>query len=174
MRVGQCPRIECERGYALAALLVAVSVMAVLLSMALPVWKTAVQREREAELVFRGEQYARAIGLYQRQFANALPLNLDVLVDEGFLRKRYRDPMVSDGEFASVLADTVAAGDAPTGDLGGIVGVTSRSTGMSLRRYNGADRYDQWLFLAIQFSQEAGGVGVPSDTDATGVALESR
>ena len=45
----------------MAALLVALAVMSLMLSMALPVWHHAAQREREAELIFRGEQYARAI-----------------------------------------------------------------------------------------------------------------
>ena len=44
--------------------------MAVALSVALPAWRTMTQREKEAELVFRGEQYARAIALFQR-FADA-------------------------------------------------------------------------------------------------------
>ena len=48
-----------ERGYAMAALLVAMSVMAIVLSTAMPVYQTVARREREAELVFRGEQYAR-------------------------------------------------------------------------------------------------------------------
>ena len=50
----------CERGYAMVALLVAMAVMAIVLSTALPVYQTVARREREAELVFRGEQYARA------------------------------------------------------------------------------------------------------------------
>ena len=61
-----------ERGYAMAALLVAMSVMAIVLGTAMPVYQTVARREREAELIFRGEQYARAIGLYQRKYANAL------------------------------------------------------------------------------------------------------
>jgi type II secretory pathway pseudopilin PulG len=85
-----------ERGYAMAALLVAMSVMAVALSTALPVFQTVARREREAELVFRGEQYARAIGLFQRRYGNALPPSLDVLINEKFLRKRYKDPITGD------------------------------------------------------------------------------
>lgn len=161
-----CPRtLRTESGYALAALLVTVSVMAVLISVALPVWQTLVQREREAEFVFRGEQYARAIALYQRQYANTPPPDLDVLVQQGFLRKRYTDPMVPGGEFVPLTASDVV--DATAGrDLdairqeiqrvGGIVGVTSSSTAESLRQYDGATRYNEWLFLALQFSQEAG------------------
>ena len=45
----------------MAALLVALSVMGIMLGAALPAWRTMVQREREAELVFRGEQYVQAI-----------------------------------------------------------------------------------------------------------------
>ena len=87
-----------ERGYAMAALLVAMSVMAIVLSTALPVFQTVARREREAELVFRGEQYARAIGLFQRKYANALPPDVQVLIDQRFLRKKYKDP-ITGGDF---------------------------------------------------------------------------
>ena len=60
-------RPRAQQGFAMAALLVALGVMSLMLSIALPVWHHAAQGEREAELIFRGEQYARAIMLYQRQ-----------------------------------------------------------------------------------------------------------
>jgi len=82
----------------MVALLVALSVMAVLISAALPVFQTAARRERETELVFRGQQYARAVGLFQRKNANALPPDLDVLLDQKYLRKKYKDP-ITGGEF---------------------------------------------------------------------------
>lgn len=108
-----------ERGYAMAALLVAMSVMAVLLSVALPSWRTYAQREKEAELVFRGEQYARAITLFQRRYANASPPNIDVLVNEKFLRKKYKDPITNDdfqliGAGAAVPGQQSAAPDTRT------------------------------------------------------------
>jgi type II secretory pathway pseudopilin PulG len=86
-------------GYAMAGLLVALTVMAIMMSVALPTWRQAAQREREEELIFRGKQYARAIELYQRRYANAFPQNFDVLVEQRFLRKKYKDPMIEDGEF---------------------------------------------------------------------------
>lgn len=92
-------RAISERGYAMAALLVGMSVMAIMMSVALPVWRTMAQREREAELIFRGEQYARAVELFQRKYAGGFPPNLDVLLNERLLRKRYTDPMTEDGEF---------------------------------------------------------------------------
>src|SRR5918996_3405403 len=87
-----------ERGYAMAALLVALGVMSIALSMLLPAWTTLAKREREAELIFRGQQYARAVALYQRA-RGAFPPSIDVLVTEKFLRKKFKDPMVEDGEF---------------------------------------------------------------------------
>jgi len=78
----------------MAALLVAMSVLAVFMTVALPVWNTQAQREKEAELVFRGEQYARAVMLYQRKFANALPPSVDVLLNDRYLQRstRIRSP----------------------------------------------------------------------------------
>ncbi len=83
----------------MAALLVALAVMSLMLSMTLPVWHHAAQREREAELIFRGEQYARAIMLYQRQTPGAY----SPAVEGRFLRRAYRDPMTAGGEFRLIL-----------------------------------------------------------------------
>lgn len=85
-----------ERGYAMAALIVMLGVMAVAMTVAMPAWSTLAQRERETELAFRGEQWARAITLFQRKYAGAYPPNLDVLVTERFIRKRYKDPITGD------------------------------------------------------------------------------
>ena len=123
-----------ERGYALAVLLVAVSVIGIALTAAVPAWQHRAQREREMELVFRGEQYARAISLYTRRNNGALPPGLDALVEGRFLRKRYADPMVEDGGFV------------PVAGAGGIAGVTSRSGEPSIRVYHGARRYKDWRF----------------------------
>jgi type II secretory pathway pseudopilin PulG len=90
--------VASQRGYAMAALLVGIAVMGILLSAAMPAWKTLVQRDREEELVFRGEQYARAVGLFQRKFAGAFPPSVELLVQQKFLRKAYKDP-ITGGDF---------------------------------------------------------------------------
>jgi type II secretory pathway pseudopilin PulG len=92
----------------MAALLAMIGVMSVILGMAMPVWRTVIQREKEEELVFRGRQYARAIQLYQRKFANAYPANVDMLVEQRFLRKKYTDPMTKSGEFQIIYQATLA------------------------------------------------------------------
>lgn len=160
-------------GYAMAALLVALAIMAVFLSAALPAWRTAVQREKETELIFRGQQYARAIALFQRKYANTFPPNVDILLNEHFLRKKYKDPMTKDGEFQVLYvnqqasAQPSAGGTVPQqgqpgrpatpatpgttfGPQGGIIGVASKSTATSLRVYNGHDKYNEWAFVSTQ------------------------
>jgi len=89
----------------MVALLVAISVMAIMMTAAMPAWHTMAQREKEAELVFRGEQIARAIGLYQRRFANAPAPSIDFLVEQRFLRKKYKDPIAND-DFQVLTAGT--------------------------------------------------------------------
>jgi type II secretory pathway pseudopilin PulG len=159
-------------GYAMAALLVGMTIMAVFLTVALPAWSTAAKREKEAELIFRGQQYARAIALFQRKYANTFPPNIDILMNEHFLRKKYKDPMTADGEFQVLYANQQAAAQpnaggtvpqrgqpgrpatqattATVGPQGGIIGVTSKSTATSLRVYNGRDKYNEWVFVATQ------------------------
>ena len=73
----------------MVALLVALSIMGIMLSVALPAWNTRARREKETELIFRGQQYARAIALFQRKYGNASPPTIDVLITEHFLRKKY-------------------------------------------------------------------------------------
>src|SRR5687768_3267261 len=89
-------RLQGERGFAMAALLVGMGIMAIFMSVALPAWRTMAQREKEAEFVFRGGQYARAIRLYQDKRGGAYPPDIDTLVRERFLRKKYKDPITDD------------------------------------------------------------------------------
>jgi type II secretory pathway pseudopilin PulG len=100
-----------QRGYAMAALLVGIGVMMILMSVAMPVWRTQAQREKEAELVFRGEQIARGINLYTRKMGGGnFPPNIDVLVQGRFLRKKYLDPMTEKGEWDLILAGSGVPG----------------------------------------------------------------
>lgn len=99
----------------MAALLVAIALLSVVMLVALPTWRQQAQREKEAELIFRGEQYARAIALYQRKLAGAFPPNLDVLVEQKFLRKKYEDPITGE-DFVPVYASALTAGQVGVGD----------------------------------------------------------
>jgi hypothetical protein len=98
-------RQDGESGYAMAALLVSLAVMSVLMTAALPAWRHQAKREKEAELVFRGEQYVRAIRLWEMKMGpGTRPPSFDILVQQKFLRKKYKDPMTEDGEFQPLFA----------------------------------------------------------------------
>ena len=181
-----------QSGYAMAGLLVALGIMSIIMSAALPVWSQAAKREREAELVFRGEQYARAVELYQRQFVGAYPPDIETLVERKFLRKAYTDPMMEDDDFRIVylsqaegLQGEAARASRPgettsdeadarlspdpirfdDGEEGGVVGVVSRSDEESLRIYNGREKYSEWAFIYVPTAAEgAGGVAAGSGT----------
>lgn len=101
-------------GFAMVALLVGLAVMGTMMAMVLPVWHHAARREREAELIFRGEQYARAVALWQRQRPGSFPPDLETLVEERFLRKRYLDP-ITGGDFQLILQADVAPEQGPAG-----------------------------------------------------------
>lgn len=79
----------------MAALLVGLAVMAVMMSVAMPVWRQQARRQKEDELIWRGNQYVRGIRLYQMKFGS-LPPSIDVMVDNHFLRKKYKDPITND------------------------------------------------------------------------------
>src|SRR5215813_5825348 len=99
-----------QHGYAMVALIVAMSIMAIAMTVAMPTWRQMAQREKEAELVFRGQQYARAIGLFQKKSGpGVLPPNIDALVDGHYLRKKYKDP-ITGGDFDVLLAGAATPG----------------------------------------------------------------
>jgi type II secretory pathway pseudopilin PulG len=110
-----------QTGYAMAALLVAMTIMAIMFTVAMPVWKQASTREKEEELVFRGKQYVHAIGLFQRKFANAYPPNIDVLVEQRFLRKKFKDP-ITDDDFVPIPVGQGAPGTQQPGGQRGASG----------------------------------------------------
>jgi type II secretory pathway pseudopilin PulG len=144
--------IEDARGFAMAALLVAMALMSLGLSVAMPTWRTLVQREKEEELIWRGQQYDRAVQLYRKKNAAPGAPSIDKLVEGRFLRKKYRDP-ITNGEFETVGVS--ATGNAPGvqqpqrgfGQL--IAGVRSKSKQRSIKILNGRSTYNEWQFTYV-------------------------
>ena len=120
-----------EAGYTLALVVVMASVLLVTLSEAVLNWQTAVKREREEELIFRGKQYQRALVLWYAHWSRTLgtpqvayPSTVEALLNTNnkrFLRKEWTDP-ITDEEWRfikvgpnnrpllTVLPGTAAAG----------------------------------------------------------------
>ncbi len=90
------------QGYALVALVLAVTLLLIALGAAIPAWRYVMKNEREEELLFRGGQIADAIKRHQARSGQALPTSMDALVKDKLLRKAYKDPLVSDGKWRLV------------------------------------------------------------------------
>ena len=80
----------------MVVLLIGMAITAVWMSALLPAWRQQVTRQREQDLIFRGEQYARAVALYVMKNRCALPTNVDDLVAQKYLRKKWKDPITND------------------------------------------------------------------------------
>jgi len=158
-----------ERGYILVVLLVAMAVAAIWMTAALPSWRQQAVREREAELVFRGEQYARAITLYYCKNNGTYPQSIDQLVSQHYLRHKYKDPITDEafvplggnmpvqstpGRITPPMAPPSAGtpgrgtGGTPGVAQAGITGVRSSSQDTAIRVYNNQQVYSQWAFDA--------------------------
>jgi type II secretory pathway pseudopilin PulG len=143
-------------GYAMIALMIAISVLAVFLLMAVPLWQTTMQREAEEELLFRGRQYVTAIGLYVKNHNNLYAQNFEILHLEKFLRQLYKDPFAADGCWDMVFQDNSAAEAkllvVPADQAKAyfsravLVGVCSTSPETGFREYRGKKKYNEWAF----------------------------
>ena len=69
-------------GYTLIILLFALTVLTLGLMVAVPVWETQIQREKEEELIFRGRQYVEAIRIFQMKYPGSFPKSLDELMQK--------------------------------------------------------------------------------------------
>jgi type II secretory pathway pseudopilin PulG len=90
-----------EGGYMLLAILFMLFLLILAASIAVPSISHEIKREREIEMIHRGEQYARAIKKYYKKF-NRYPTRIEELENTNnlrFLRKRYKDPMSADAKF---------------------------------------------------------------------------
>ncbi|MCA1583740.1 MAG: hypothetical protein LC791_02850 [Acidobacteria bacterium] len=178
------PRRRHESGYAMAALLVGMTMMAILMGAALPSWTHMAQREKEEEYLFRARQYARAIRTYQdkMQVANVPAPSVDFLIEQRFLRKRYKDPL--SGEDFALIQAPVAAPPGQVGQpqpqpggqgiqgaqTGGFIGVTSKKKKAAIKLFKGqATTYDQWAMTFMDVPSPMGR-GVPGAAGATNPA----
>ncbi len=142
------------RGFTYLWLLLAMALIGVGLAAAAEIAGTAIRRDKEADLLFVGDQFVRAIALYRAsspvgtpQFPQRLE---DLLADKRFpnvrrhLRRVYPDPMTGSADWGLVRAAN-----------GGITGVYSRSTAQPTKVANfpkgyeafaGAASYGDWVF----------------------------
>ena len=140
-----------QNGFTYVGFLIAVAVTGAGLAAFAEIASHAMQREKEAELLFRGNEYREGIAAYHK-IEGRYPQKLeDLLENKGFsmpvrhLRKLYPDPMTGEVDWVVMQAP----------DGSGIMGVHSRSerapikTGNFLPENAGfetAERYSDWKF----------------------------
>ena len=96
------------RGYAFLIMMMMVTILLISLTAALPSVYTAGQREKEEELIFRGNEYARAIMFFHRKFGR-YPSTMEELSKKTngirFLRHMYTDPISRNGKWRLIHAN---------------------------------------------------------------------
>ncbi len=147
--------LQTKNGAALMSVLIAVTILGLLSGIAGTTWKTIMQRAKEQELLWRGDQYRRAIESYyltSRAGTRAVfPSDLKNLTKDPrsvatvrHLRKLYPDPMT--GQDWVLIKDPV----------GRIQGVKSSSDLEPFKKdnfseenknFSGKTHYSEWQFI---------------------------
>lgn len=130
MRARQYGPAQAQAGFTYLWLLFALAIGAAGLAVVGQRNAQAVKREREAELIFRGQEIARALAAYAAPPGDGkLPRKLEDLVEDRrgpsprhHLRRLYTDPFTGAPDWVLL-----------TGADGGIEGVHSRSDALALR-----------------------------------------
>lgn len=143
-------------GFTYIGLLLAIAMAGFFMAAVSEVWHTAAKREREAELLFAGDQIRKALTRYVASAPGTerYPRRLEDLlrdprypIPRRYLRQVYRDPMTADGEWGLVKS----------GEF--ITGVYSRSDEEPLktagfiyadRAFEDKRKYSEWIFMAVE------------------------
>ena len=107
-------------GYVLFGVLIGITLLGLGLTAAVTLWSQAVQREDEAELLFRGEAIVRALERFQQDRPGTLPETLDELVEGRYLRRAWLDPMTGRGFRILRAEEATAPGTARAGIIGAL------------------------------------------------------
>lgn len=145
-----------QRGYTYLLVLFLVAALGLVAAETGVVWQQATQREREADLLAIGVEFARALGGYREASSDGLPpQDLMELVEDRrsgalvrHLRRIYRDPLTGRAEWGFEKAG------------GRIVGIYSLAPGTPIREHDlpeeieatetRAERYAQWVFRPVE------------------------
>lgn len=152
-RLGRTQAGRGQCGFTYIGLLLFVAMMGAALAGTGVLYRTQVQREKEKELLFIGDQFRRAIMLYYEQSPGGdkrYPKSLDDLLRDNrypgaqrYLRRVYADPMTGTTDWGLLRAD------------GGISGVYSLSEGTPMKtarfpseyeQFTGKTSYTDWVF----------------------------
>ncbi len=100
----QNPESKIQMGFSLLELLIAMFIIIILLSVALPTYRTSVQHARETVLSENLWQMRRSIDQYSADKAR-LPQSLEDLVTAKYLREIPKDPITEEREWREITGE---------------------------------------------------------------------
>lgn len=166
---------SAERGFTLAALIVILTILAMVVAYtAVPLWSDVMRRERDYQTIWVMKQYAKAIVEFERKH-NVAPTwtQLTEQKDPRVLRREYVNPLSGEMDWLAIPAQqgnapppeglpAVALNDYP----GALAGVRPPQKGESFVTFNERSTYETWSYTSQQARQEAaarvGGVTQPN------------
>ena len=113
MQNAKC-RMQNQRGFSLLELMIAMFILIILLSVAIPTYQHSVQQARETVLQENLFQMRRAIDQYAAD-KGKLPQSLDDLVTDGYLREKPIDPITEKTEWDEVTGEDTYSVDSGEG-----------------------------------------------------------
>jgi type II secretory pathway pseudopilin PulG len=158
--------IRNRNGFTYIALLAAIVIIGITLGSAAKSWQNISQRDKEEELLFRGNQYRLAIeSYYNYQGRRQFPNSIDVLLKDErspngkrHLRHRYLDPMT--GEDFELVRD-LFHGNTIKGVFSKSEKTPVKQAGFpeELKDFEGKTKYSEWQFIKVPTPAAPAGLG---------------
>lgn len=93
-----------EGGYTLVIIVLTVAIMSIFMAVAVQTVEFQMRREREAELIFRGEQYVEAIRIYKTKYGRH-PMRMKEIWEANpkVVRKQWKDPITDSEDWGLIF-----------------------------------------------------------------------
>lgn len=93
-----------EGGYTMVIFVMIIAIMSIMMGVAVQTVEFQMRREREAELIFRGQQYVEAIRLYRLRYGR-YPMRLKEIWEANprVIRKKWKDPITDSYDWGLIF-----------------------------------------------------------------------
>ncbi len=115
-------RRRAEGGFTLAMFVMVVAIISIMLGVAVQSVEFSMRREREAELIFRGQQYVEAIRLYRAKYGR-YPMRMQEIWEAKprVVRKKWKDPITDSEAWGLIFVGQDNVAGLRSGQSGGVL-----------------------------------------------------
>jgi type II secretory pathway pseudopilin PulG len=181
--------VRNDRGFAYIALLVAIIIIGISLGAAGKYWGNVIRRDKEEELLYRGDQYRRAIERYVAAVpgSQVYPQSIDDLLKDDrtatskrHLRQKYKDPISGEDfvEIRNTLTKRIIGVHSPSEKeplkKAGFPDVYNATKGVAqpgfpdgYNIFTAKLKYSEWLFVATVKSVPTPSIGTKTHLSTT-------